>query len=63
MNHWYALDQLGAAHRADLVHEAARSSLAVAARRGEDPVGDRKGSRLQRAARGAVIAVVRAALA
>ena len=55
MNNWYAVDRLGAAHRADLAHEAAQARLAVSARRGEATVGDRKTSRLPRAARGAVI--------
>jgi len=58
VNNWYAVDRLGAAHRADLADEAARASLANSDRRGEATVGDRKVSRLPRAARGAVIALV-----
>ena len=58
MNTWYALDRLGAAHRADLADEAARSNLAASGRPGEAMVGDRKMSRLTRSARGAVIALV-----
>jgi hypothetical protein len=57
VNNWYAVDRLGAAHRADLVHEAAGASLAVSARRGEATVRVRTMSRLRRAARGAVIAL------
>ena len=56
MNNWYALDRLGAAHRADLAREAAGNSLVASARRDEATLGDRKMSRLPRAARGAVIA-------
>ena len=33
MNHWYTVDRIGAAHRADLEREAGRASLAAYAKR------------------------------
>jgi hypothetical protein len=33
MNHWYTVDRIGAAHRADLDREAGRASLAAFAKR------------------------------
>ena len=57
MNSWYAVDQLGAAHRADLAREAAPATLADSARRGEAEVSARNMSWLPRTARAAVIAL------
>ena len=59
MNSWYAVEQLGAAHLADLQREAAPASLAVSAVGAVATVGDRTMSPLRRAARGAAIALVR----
>ena len=62
MDNWYAVDRLGAAHRADLEDEAARVSLAVSAKQGGATAGNRTWSWLPRAAHGAVIALALALL-
>jgi hypothetical protein len=62
VNNRYAVHGLRAANRAELAHAAARASLAVSGKRDEATVGVRKMSRLPRAARGAVIALVLAAV-
>ncbi len=58
MNNRYAVESLGTAHRADLQREAAQARLAVSARRGDATGGARTMSRLPRAVRGALVAMV-----